>query len=72
MQRSTSSSTCKMHSFAFSSIKTQEQSKRMQNDQNNAFNTIPPLGGRGEDKEVSHNVYCSTGKWVMVGNITDE
>lgn len=44
----------------------------MQNDQNNAFNTIPPLGGRGEDKEVSHNVYCSTGKWVMVGNITDE
>lgn len=72
MQRSTSSSTCKMHFFAFSSIKTQEQSKRMRNDQNNAFNTIPPLGGRGEDKEVSHIVYCSTGKWVMVGNVTDE
>lgn len=69
---SASSSTCKMHFFAFSSIKTQQHSKCIWNDQNNAFNTIPPLGGRGEDKEVSHVVYCSTGKWVMVGNVTDE
>lgn len=39
---------------------------------NNVFYTVPPLGGRGADKEVSHAVYCSTGKWLMVSNVTDE
>lgn len=34
--------------------------------------TVPPLGGREEDKEVSHVVYCRTGKRLMVGNVTDE
>lgn len=55
-----------------SQAEKQQQSKCIQNDQNNAFHTVPPLGGRGEDKEVSHVAYCCIGKWLMVENVTDE
>lgn len=65
-------STCEVHFFAFSSIKTQHQGRCVWNDRNNVFHRVPPLGGRGEDKEVSHGVYCCTGKWLMVGNVTSE
>lgn len=61
-----------MHFFVFSSTRTQQQSQHIWNDQNNAFHVVPPLGGRREDKEVSHAVYCCAGKWLMVGNVTAE
>lgn len=70
--RSASGSSCEVHFFASSRIKTQHQSRCVWNDRNNVFHGVPPLGGRGEDKEVSHVVYCRTGKWLMVGNVTDE
>lgn len=73
---SASSSTCETHFFAFSSKKkikkNSSKANVIWNDQNNVFHTVPSLGGRGEDKEVSHVVYCCTGKWLMVGKVTDE
>lgn len=51
-------------------MKAQQQSEGMKvQEMTNTFHTAGPLGGRREDKEVSHVVYCCAGKWLMV---TDE